>query len=145
MKKGILITCLCVLLLSGCGSSSKDAKAIKECTKMEELECVTKEQNDLLPNTVKSESTIYVGGDVKTGKTIKFINNDNKDGTYDISLGTYSKDNLFNGFPVDSFDDLKIKSKDEFVVDLPKDAIGKNIIINVDNHSGAPELTIEVI
>lgn len=52
MKKGILITCLCVLLLSGCGSSSKGVKAIKECKQTDNYTCVTKEVYDMLPSSV---------------------------------------------------------------------------------------------
>ena len=146
MKKGILITCLSVLLLSGCGSSGKGTKAIKECKQTDNYTCVTKEVNDMLPSSAEHDGvSMFAGSQIKTGKQVIFKNNGTSNGTYDLSMYIYDKDNWLSTVNFMEEDDVKINKNSEYVYDLPEEAVGKYFLINVAEHSGSPELTIEVV
>ena len=57
----------------------------------------------------------------------------------------YDKDNWLSTVNFMEEDDVKINKNSEYVYDLPEEAVGKYFLINVAKHSGAPELTIEVV
>ncbi len=145
MKKGILITCLCILLLSGCGSSGKDAKAIKECQETE-YACITKEQNEMLPNTVEHEGlSVDLGRNVKTGKTIIFKNETEYDGLYDFEFIVRDPENFTKYAVFHKVSDVEIKSGQKWEYDLPSNVVGKYITVNEDRDGGDPNLTLEVV
>lgn len=143
MKKGILITCLSILLLSGCGSSGKGTKAIKECQETENYACVTKEKNDLLPSTIVHDNTktMVVGQDIKTGSTIIFKNNEKNKEDVDIRISIQNIDDVWDYVVLFNEKDVEIPANGEFKYELPKEAIGKYININVDGG----EVELEVI